>query len=79
MSTSQLVNTRLVVANMISPDGREHHKSLSLSVHKKVQVEHMPAIPSIREIASELNIARSFVHRIAKKDLKLDAFCRVPV
>lgn len=34
---------------------------------------------SIREIASELNIGRSSVHRIAKKDLKLNAFRRVPV
>ena len=32
---------------------------------------------SIREIASELNISRSSVHRIAKDDLKLNSFRRV--
>lgn len=33
---------------------------------------------SIREIASHLNIGKSSVHRIAKKELKLNAFRRVP-
>ena len=33
---------------------------------------------SIREVASELRIGRSSVHRIAKRDLNLKAFRRVP-